>query len=294
VKRKHRWLVVGLLLTPVAIGALMLLVDAAGGAGDLLPSTRKVAIVRIDDVIISSESVVEQLRDYADDGDIAGVVLRINSPGGAVAPSQEIYRAVLRFREGSKPIVASMENLAASGGYYVASAASRIFANPGTITGSIGVVLPLSHFYRLFDKLGIDFETLKAGRYKDIGSPNRKMTSEERRLLQGVLDDTHRQFVEDVCAGRGMNCDSLRAIAEGQVFTGRQALALRLVDTLGGLDDAVSYVKQITGLPRKAETCEKRANPAWWDLLPAGLARTVGAFRATLYPGGIYYLYGSR
>jgi protease-4 len=252
-----------------------------------------VGLVRIDDIIISSERSVEQLREYRDDSRVAGVVLRLDSPGGAVAPSQEIYREVLRFRSSGKPIVASMGSVAASGAYYVACAADCIFASPGTITGSIGVLLRLSRWYRLFGKIGIETETIKSGKYKDIGSPAREMTPEERRHLQGLIDDTYEQFVTDVAAGRAREADSVRALADGRVYTGRQALAVGLVDTLGGLQDAVQYVRDRTGLPAKAKVCERRARrPFWWDLASLDLLRRGAAtVERTLYPAGIYYLY---
>jgi len=292
VKREPRWLVLSLVLLPLAVGALLLLLDRVTD-GAVFAGSRTVGLVRVEDVILSSERTISLLREYRDDSQIAGVVLRLESPGGAVAPSQEIYREVMRFRESGKPIVASMGSVAASGAYYIACAADRIFASPGTITGSIGVILRLSRWYRLFGKIGIEMETLKTGKYKDVGSPDREMTPEERRYLQGVIDDTYEQFVADVAAGRARQADSVRALADGRVYTGRQALAVGLVDTLGGLQDAVQYVRDRTGLPDKAKVHERRPRrPFWWDMIPADLLRrSAETVERTLYPAGIYYLY---
>jgi protease-4 len=203
-----------------------------------------------------------------------------------------MYRAVQRFSTSGKPVIASMDNVAASGAYYLCSACDRIFANPGTITGSIGVRMRLSRMHRLFDKVGVEFETLKAGEYKDAGSPYREMTPEERRYLQEVLDDIHAQFIEDVGAARSMGVDSLRGLAEGQIFTGRQALACGLIDTLGGYEDALAYARETAGLPADARVLEKHSKrPLWWQLLSGRLGGMAGAVDRVLYPGGIYYLY---
>jgi protease IV len=291
VTRQRKWCIIALCLLPIAIGLVVVTIDAAGG-GSALAMGRKVGLVRIDDAILGSEDVIEQLDAYAKDDGIAAVVVRLNSPGGAVAPSQEIYEAIIRFKESGKPIVASMDNVAASGAYYVASAADRIFANPGTLTGSIGVIMRLSHFYQLYGKIGVDVETITAGKYKDIGSPNRKMTVEERRFLEQLVQNIYQQFVHDVAKGRSMPLDSVERYAKGQVFTGTQAVEAKLVDTLGGLFDAVKYVKHATGLPEGAKLYEKRSRaPLWWDFFESKLMGGTHLMERMLYPSGIYYLY---
>jgi protease-4 len=280
-----------LVLLPIAVGAVLLGIDRAAG-GALFGERRLVGLIRVDDVIYSSERCAKQLKQLADDPQVAGVVLRLNSPGGAVAPSQEIYQAVLRFRQSGKPLVASMDNVAASGAYYVASAADRVFANPGSITGSIGVIMRLSRIRKLFDKVGLEMETIKTGEFKDIGSPHRDMTARERQLLQDLIGDTYEQFIADVASGRGMEVDSVRALADGRVFTGRQALQVGLVDTLGGLEDALQYVRETAGLSADAEVYEKRSRvPSWLDLIPEDLlGGAKGLLGRELVPGGIYYL----
>ncbi len=198
-----------------------------------------------------------------DDNLVAGVLLRIDSPGGATAPSQEIYQAVARFRKCGKPLVASMGNVAASGGYYVACAAQRIFADAGTLTGSIGVIMTVPLYKDLAKKIGIEMRTFKSGDFKDLANPYRPMSDPERRMIQELLDDTHLQFVDDVATARDLPLDSLLPLADGRIFTGRQALLKKLVDTLGTREDALSYLRSITGVGQNArvidgkETSEK-------------------------------------
>ncbi len=192
--------------------------------------------------IYESESILSILRKVREDDDCKGVLLRVESPGGAVGSSQEIHASLNALRESGTPLVASLGNVAASGGYYVALAGEKIFANPGTVTGSIGVIFQFPEVERLLDKAGVSLQTVKSGDLKDIGNPARKATPAEMTYLQTVIDDTYEQFLADVSAGRGIPADSLRAHADGRIFTGRQALAAGLVDTLGGLDDARAWL----------------------------------------------------
>src|SRR3989338_536104 len=192
-----------------------------GGGGDFI-SREKLALVRIEGVITESEDIVRQIKKYREDAAINGIVLRIDSPGGAVGPSQEIYKEVLRTTEGKK-VVASMGGLAASGGYYIACAANKIFANPGTITGSIGVIMAFSNFEELMKKLGLKTIVIKSGKFKDTGSPVRELTGDEKKILQGVSDDIHGQFIEAVAKGRNLKIESVRELADGRIFSGRQA-----------------------------------------------------------------------
>lgn len=192
--------------------------------------------------IYESESILDILRRVRDDEDCKGILLRVESPGGAVGSSQELHASLKALRESDMPLAVSLGNVAASGGYYVALAGERIFANPGTVTGSIGVIFQFPEVERLLDKAGVSLQTVKSGDLKDVGNPARKATPQEMAYLQTVIDDTHEQFLEDVSAGRGISVDSLRAQADGRIFTGRQALAAGLVDTLGGLDDARAWL----------------------------------------------------
>jgi len=229
---------------------------AKDGGGDLT-ARDKLALVRIEGVITESEDIVRQIKKYREDSSIKGIVLRIDSPGGAVGPSQEIYKEVLKTTEGKK-VVASMGGLAASGGYYIASAANRIFANPGTITGSIGVIMAFSNFEELMKKLGLKTTVIKSGKFKDVGSPVRELTEEERKILQSVSDDIHGQFIEAVAKGRNLKIESVKELADGRIFSGRQAKESGLIDELGTLEDAISYATKLAGIKDKAKIVQER------------------------------------
>lgn len=235
------------LMLLVAAGVLMLLVGGFLDSGDLPRFGRRVAVLPITGTIISSEHDVHAINELADDASIAAVVIRIDSPGGGIAPSQEIHDAIKRLRS-EKPVVASMANTAASGGYYVAVACDSIMANPGTLTGSIGVIFSWMTAEELMQKVGVRLEVVKSGPVKDIGSISREPTPEELQLLSGIVEDAYQQFVDAVAAGRSMSRAEVLALADGRVFTGRQALALGLVDRLGGEYEAVRWVAELAGI----------------------------------------------
>lgn len=212
----------------------------------------KVAVVEIKGIIANAQPTIENLAEFSEDGSVKAVVLRIESPGGGVAPSQELYAEVRRTAE-KKPVVASMGAVAASGGYYVAAAAQKIYANPGTITGSIGVIMQFTNFEEIFKKIGFRLETVKSGTYKDVGNPSRKMTPEERAYLQKMIGNVHQQFVRDVAQGRHMQVEQVQKVADGRIFTGEQAKELGLVDELGNLKDAIAAAAkmgEIEGKPK--------------------------------------------
>jgi protease IV len=241
----------GLLLL-AAIGLFFVLaayavLTAAKGDAFLSAGGPKIAVVEVEGIISDSRDVVEQLDIYEKNNDVRAVILRINSPGGGVVPSQEIYAKVLKVRE-RKTVVVSMGVLAASGGYYIASAADRIVANPGTVTGSIGVIMQFSQFDELLEKIGLKTRVIKSGVYKDTGSPFRDMTAEERLILQDMVDDIHDQFIEAVLANRDISREKLMEISEARIFTGRQALKEGLVDELGGFEDAVTVAATLAGI----------------------------------------------
>jgi protease-4 len=250
--------------------AFLLLLGAAAysylkNEGIALLAKDAVAIVTVEGVIEDSRDTVRALDRLGANQGVRAVVLRVDSPGGGVAPSQEIYDAVFRVRE-KKPVIASLGNLAASGGYYIASACESIVANPGTLTGSIGVIMQTGNISELLKKLGLQGVIVKAGKFKDIGSPLREMTEEERRLLEGLLDNVHGQFIGAVAKGRKLTVDEVRPLADGRIYSGEQALGLHLVDQLGGLRDAVYLAAQragITGDPHWIEI-DKRQPPWWW------------------------------
>ena len=216
---------------------------------------------------LDPDSVVRTLGEYRDDPAIRAVVLRINSPGGVVAPTQEIFTAVRRLREAKKPVVASLGSVAASGGYYVAVAADRIYANPGTLTGSIGVVMQLANLEGLLKKVGVEYVVVKAGAFKDVGNFARPMTPEERRILQTLLDDVYEQFIAAVADGRGLPTKDVRGFAEGRIYSGRQAQSLKMVDDLGGLEDAIEAAARMAGLPPRPKVVYPRRRFSLRDLL---------------------------
>ena len=217
-----------------------------------------VAIVRVEGPILDSYQTVEELQAFADDPLVKAIVIRIDSPGGGVAPSQEIYNAVNRVRrEHNKTVIASMGTVAASGGYYIAVATDRILANPGTLTGSIGVIMQMANFQELLEKIGIKSVVVKTGKFKDLGSPFRPMEEEERQLLESVMNDTLSQFIEAVADGRSMDAAEVEQLADGRVFTGRQAKSVLLIDEIGDLHDAIKLAGELGGIegsPRVLET----------------------------------------
>ena len=230
---------------------LLALVGISSIASEWIPNQRaenKIGVVDITGLISDSEHIVNQVKKFGADKRIRGIVLRIDSPGGSVGPSQEIYDEVLKTRKGGKVIYASMGALAASGGYYIASAAEKIFANPGTLTGSIGVIMAFANAKGLMEKIGLQPQVIKAGKYKDIGSPARVMTQKEKNLLQSVVVDVHQQFIEAVANGRDISIAEVTKIADGRILTGRQAYSLNLVDQLGGLQVSIDQLAHKAGI----------------------------------------------
>lgn len=213
--------------------------------------SEKIALVELNEPIISSEDIVRQLKKYRENRSIKAIVFRVESPGGGVAASQEIYEEVKKTRESGKPIVVSMGAVAASGGYYVSCGATKIVANPGTLTGSIGVIFEFLHFSELMKKLGIDESTFKSGKLKDSGSPFRKVTPEEKEYFQGLITDVYDQFVDVVAKERKLSVSYVKKYADGRVFTGRQAKQYGFVDTLGTLEDAISIAAKLADIQGK-------------------------------------------
>ncbi|MEE9614390.1 MAG: signal peptide peptidase SppA [Thermodesulfobacteriota bacterium] len=241
----------------------------------------KVAVVTINGIITDSEDINYWLREFGERDDVKAVVLRIDSPGGGVGPSQEIHREVKRLK-GSKKVVTSMGGLAASGGYYIASASDIIVANPGTITGSIGVIIEFINMEGLFEKIGLKGSVIKSGKYKDTGSPLRELTGEEEKLLQDVIDDVHRQFVEAVAEGRNLSLEEVRAIADGRILSGAQARELGLVDRLGGLEDAIAAGAELAGLEEKPPVIYSRDRGGAFDSIFNG---SIGSSLTDLWTG---------
>ena len=223
-----------------------------------LPGLEKVALVKIEGMLITADAIVEEINNYAEDSSVRAILIRIDSPGGGVVASQEIFNAVLNARkQGKKKVVISMGSVAASGGYYIAAAADRIVANPGTLTGSIGVKMEFANLEKLLEKIGVRGMVVKAGEYKDMGSPFREMTDHEKLLLQWVIDDVHSQFIDAVAKGRNLPEADVKAIADGRIFTGRQALQLKLVDQLGDLEDSILVAAELAGIKGKPKVVKR-------------------------------------
>ncbi|MGH7334406.1 MAG: signal peptide peptidase SppA [Candidatus Rokuibacteriota bacterium] len=239
-------LLVYLVVTVLFVGILRSWTRPAGEGFAFGP---RVAVVELDGIIVDTSDLVRDLQQHRANPLVRAVVIRINSPGGVVAPTQELHTALVRIREAGKPVVASLGAVAASGGYYVAVAADRIYANPGTVTGSIGVIMQMANLENLFKKVGVDWVVVKSGQFKDLGNVARPMTPEERRLLQAVLDDVHAQFVVAIADGRKLDRAEVVTMADGRIFSGAQAKANRMVDELGGLEDALNGAASLAGLP---------------------------------------------
>lgn len=221
--------------------------DSSDGAGD------KVGVIEVTGTIMDSKKTLKELNAFAEKDHIKAIVLRIDSPGGAVGPSQEIYDAVKRIKA-KKKIVASMGSLAASGGYYIACATDKIYANPGTLTGSIGVIMEMPNVQGLLKWAGVEMNTIKAGKLKDSGSPFRDMTPEERDYFEGVLADVHGQFIDAVASGRKLTVEEVKPLADGRIFSGRQAKEAKLVDELGGIEAAVADAAKLGGISGEPKT----------------------------------------
>jgi protease-4 len=247
---KKRWLFIGLagsfLLMLLLIGSVLCAVGLMGGERHYGVGSG-VGLVEIKGIIIDSQETVKQLNELRKDDHVKAVVVRIDSPGGVVGPSQEIHAEIKKLAA-KKKVIVSMGSVAASGGYYIAVAANSIFANPGTITGSIGVLMRFSNLEGLMGKIGMKSFTLKTGKFKDVGSPAHPMSEAERAMLQAVIDNTHSQFVKAVAEGRRLPEADIRNIADGRIFTGEQALALKLVDRIGTLQDAVEEAGRLGGI----------------------------------------------
>ena len=240
-----------------------LLVWLASGEG-FLPGGGRIARVDIKGPILDSDHTIELLKAYAKDDRVKAIVVRLDSPGGEVAPSQEIYGQIRTIRKAGKLVVASMGGIAASGAYYIACATEKIYANPGTITGSIGVIAQFPNVQELVAKVGLKVATIKSGEHKDIGSPFRELSPKERKLLQGVIDDVYQQFLDAVIEGRNLDPKEVRRIADGRIFSGRQAKAMGLVDELGTLEEAIAATAKAVGIEGEPTVVREEPGLFWW------------------------------
>ncbi|MEJ2199855.1 MAG: signal peptide peptidase SppA [Desulfuromonadaceae bacterium] len=271
------------LLVYVTVGAV--------GSGPAFHLGEKVGVIEVSGVIASSKLINEQIEDFKEDSSIKAVVLRVESPGGGVGPSQEIHEEIRKLAK-EKPVVVSMGSVAASGGYYISAPANQILANPGTITGSIGVIMEFTNIRELLDKIGLDNQVVKSGKHKDIGSPIRPMTEADRIILQSLIDDVHQQFVAAVAEGRKLEPAKVKSLADGRIYTGRQALELGLVDKLGNLQDAIDVAAKLAGLGKKPKIVYPARQKM--DFIDYFVEETVSQFRQGIYEqssGGLKFLW---
>lgn len=287
-----------LLMASLTIGAMflffLLVVLVAGnwrGSSELVAVGNKIGIIEVFGPIEDSKLLIEQVHEFRDSGSVKAIVLRIDSPGGGVGPSQEIYSEIRKLAK-DKPVVVSMGSVAASGGYYIAAPAERVFANPGTITGSIGVIMSFANYQELMEKVGIKSQVVKSGKFKDIGSGVRPFTDAENELIQSLIDDVHAQFVEAVSLGRQLPKEQVAQLADGRIYSGRQALENGLVDELGNLQDAIAYAGELAGLGDDPKFVYPR--PEEKDFFERIMENTFGGFGADLVgkqSPGLQYLW---
>lgn len=251
----------------VLTGIVLAILSPAGGSGGF---GDRIAVLEVNGVISDDAALLEELREYGDDGRVRGYVVSINSPGGVVAPSQSIYRELKRLRESGMPVVAVIGGVGASGGYLVALGADTILAMPGTLTGSIGVIMELPNATELMDKVGVEVAVVKSSEHKDIGSPFRPLEEADRALLESLIQDVYGQFVDVVAEERGLTREAVLAVADGRVVSGQRAVELGLVDGIGNMTDAVAMAGRMAGLGPDPEVLRRREDgPTLLDVLMA-------------------------
>jgi protease-4 len=275
-------------ITMLFLGGVMAIILNFSGPSSRLSFGDKIGVIPVEGPITDSGPILSQLVKFRKDENIKAIIIRIDSPGGGVGPSQEIYREVRRTIE-KKKVVASLGSLAASGGYYVASAANKIVANPGTITGSIGVIMEFLRLENLLKKIGVSLEVLKSGEFKDLGSPHREMSEREKALITALILDVQKQFVDAVARGRGLSVEEVMEIADGRIFSGAQAKDLGLVDSLGNFQDALLLAKEMAGIKGEATMVyPEKPRLRLWDLIFQDASEAlIRAFKDNL--GGIGY-----
>jgi protease-4 len=257
----------------------------AGSEGGVLPGGDRVLVLRVTGIIgldetgfgtgqLSQRELLSQIQQATSDANIKAVVVSVDSPGGGVVASNEIHRALKDLRATGKPVIISMGSVAASGGYYIATAADQIYANADTFTGSLGVIISLVNYEETFDKLGIEQVIFKSGEFKDIGSPVRDISPEEKRILQDIVDQAYQGFVDVIVEGRNLPRERVLELADGRIYTGQQALDLGLIDALGGPDAAIAAAKEQAGLPEDALVVEYSSSPSLYDLLQISVANS--------------------
>jgi len=294
-RKRHPVLFGVFLLFIICVGFFLTIygISAVSGKKRSFAIGDRIGVVTIEGFIGDSNTVIEQINEFDSDESIRAVIIRIDSPGGSVAPSQEIYEAIVKLKK-NKKVVSSMGSIAASGGYMIACATDKIVANPGSITGSISAIMYFADAEELLKKIGLKTTAVKSGKYKDIGSPVRGMTAEERALIQELVDDIYDQFVDTVSQNRKIPKEDLKKIADGRVFSGRQAKKLGLVDYIGDMDYAVELVKKMSGIQGKPDIVYPRQKgPRFWEFILGdamnALAGKIKSTNQTL--NGIHYIF---
>ncbi len=245
-------MIVSICMTMMFLGVVFLIslsssVMGQGFAQAYAQNDGNIGIVEINGMILNSKKVIQEIQAFNDNDDIKAIILRVDSPGGGIGPSQEIYREIMKVKS-TKIIITSMGSVAASGGYYIASATNGIVANPGTITGSIGVIMEYVNLMEIAQKIGISPIVIKSGEFKDMGSPLRELKESEKKLFQALVDELHLQFVMDTSKAREIELETMKTLADGRVYTGQKALQLKLIDRLGNLDDAVQWAGKLANI----------------------------------------------
>ncbi|MCX5720134.1 MAG: signal peptide peptidase SppA [Nitrospirae bacterium] len=269
--KKFFMILLGLLILLVIVSILLIVMQKSISIGD------RIALVRIEGMIADSKDSIEEIKEYVKDPSVKAILLRIDSPGGAVVPAQEIHEEVKKA-VAKKQVVVSMGSVAASGGYYIASPATKIIANPGTITGSIGVIMEIPNLEGLMNKIGVKTEVVKSGKHKDLVSTFRGIRKEDREILQRVLDNVHEQFIIAVADGRKMSPADVRKIADGRIFTGEQAIKAGLVDELGNLEDAVQVAAKLSGIKGEPVIVSKKEHFSLINLLRGKIPKELTDF----------------
>ncbi len=280
-KRSHRawWVVLIVAVVVLVFGAGLVLViyTAVPSDGVAVLARDRIAVLPLRGVITDNHRVLGELREYRRDNSVKGYVLDINSPGGEVAPSQSIFQELKRVRDDGYPVVAVIGSVGASGAYYAALGADTILAMPGSLVGSIGVLMEFPNYEELLDKVGLRYEVIKSAEHKDLGSPYREVTDAERRLLQVVVDDVYGQFIEAIAEARGMSRDSVVRIADGRLMSGREAVEYGLIDGEGNLVDAIAMAGNMAGLGPEPRTVTREVRRVTWiDLMTSLAGRLLG------------------
>lgn len=269
--KERSWIMIFIIAVVIAGAAsflVLLYIGALLPDGGSLAFGDKIGLVRVEGAIYNSRPAMDEIVEFGKNDDIKALLVRIDSPGGGVAASQEIYEELKKVSDQGKPVIASMGSLAASGGYYVACGADAIVANPGTLTGSIGVIMRFAQAEELLRKIGVGYEVVKTGEYKDIGSPSRPLTADERVLLTELLDDVYDQFVSVIVTERDLDREFVESFADGRLLTGHQAYEMGLVDSLGDLEDAIMLAGEMAGIDGKPVIVRpRRRSFTLWDLL---------------------------